>query len=538
MSPGTAAAPGTLEDDHARPTDPRRRIARIRARRAGRPIGGRGSAPARLSVRCWRCSWASRSPSRSSSASTPRCTAVKKGGPPSPDGIHDRPAASRSAAALAGTLLAGLGVAAPGPQGLRPARRRRRARGRGVAGGVGAGLRSARRWRARRSSRRSSSCGSVLSVRPHDLGPLARAASAGGWARLLWAALAVALAPPIEELVFRGAFYGGLARSWRPRDRAAVVTTAVFVALHVTELGAYWPAWIAIAALGALALRARVVTGSLCPRSRCTRPTTSASCCWRSRGRDGTARIAGARLSCVTVSRDEGPARRRRDGGPRRRRRLRFNESNEPHGAAPRRRRGRGPSAPPRPTRTARCAIELLHATAQKAGVTPVRGVWGVLMERGYAKGIATVIALADGTASMYLSTGGVGRRAARRTRRRTLAALKLCEQAADSLAETIADARLPLRPRRGAFASTCSRRTACAPPRATSSAHPRRRATTRWRPLLAAGRRRPRRPQGRRRARALHPVDRQAGGGRPTTSFTKSATSPACRTASPSSRA
>ena len=79
---------------------------------------------------------------------------------------------------------------------------------------------------------------------------------------------------------------------------------------------------------------------------------------------------------------------------------------------------------------------QLLHATAQQLGIVPVGGVWGVLMERGYAKGVATVVALADGTASMYLSTGGsvVGGKAYPPARR---AALKLCEQAADSLAET-----------------------------------------------------------------------------------------------------
>ena len=78
----------------------------------------------------------------------------------------------------------------------------------------------------------------------------------------------------------------------------------------------------------------------------------------------------------------------------------------------------------------------LLHSTAQQAGITPIRGVWGVVMERGFAKGVATVVALADGTASMYLSTGAsaVGGGAYPPAH---AAALKLCEQAADLLAET-----------------------------------------------------------------------------------------------------
>ena len=80
---------------------------------------------------------------------------------------------------------------------------------------------------------------------------------------------------------------------------------------------------------------------------------------------------------------------------------------------------------------------QLLHATAQQMGVTPVRGVWGVVMERGYAKGIATIVALEDGTASLSLSTGGsvVEGRAYPPAH---AAALKLCEQAADSLSETV----------------------------------------------------------------------------------------------------
>jgi hypothetical protein len=86
---------------------------------------------------------------------------------------------------------------------------------------------------------------------------------------------------------------------------------------------------------------------------------------------------------------------------------------------------------------------QLLHSTAQQMGVTPVRGVWGVVMERGYAKGIATIIALRDGTASLSLSTGGsvVEGRAYPPAH---AAALKLCEQAADSLSETVTTRDFP----------------------------------------------------------------------------------------------
>jgi hypothetical protein len=80
---------------------------------------------------------------------------------------------------------------------------------------------------------------------------------------------------------------------------------------------------------------------------------------------------------------------------------------------------------------------DLLHTSAAKAGLTPERGVWGVLMERGYAKGTATFVALVDGTASMYLSTGGaaVGGKAYTPAR---AAALKLVARAADAQAATV----------------------------------------------------------------------------------------------------
>jgi hypothetical protein len=79
----------------------------------------------------------------------------------------------------------------------------------------------------------------------------------------------------------------------------------------------------------------------------------------------------------------------------------------------------------------------LLHSSMQDIGITPVRGVWGVIMERGYKKGVATVVALADGTANLYTSSGSavVGGRDYPPTR---LAALKLCDQAADSLGDTV----------------------------------------------------------------------------------------------------
>src|SRR5215471_9567457 len=70
---------------------------------------------------------------------------------------------------------------------------------------------------------------------------------------------------------------------------------------------------------------------------------------------------------------------------------------------------------------------QLLHATWQEVGVPPREGVWGVLMEIGFAKGVATVVGLADGTASLYLTSGGGVLGAGARADVRQ-AAIQLCE--------------------------------------------------------------------------------------------------------------
>ena len=52
----------------------------------------------------------------------------------------------------------------------------------------------------------------------------------------------------------------------------------------------------------------------------------------------------------------------------------------------------------------------ILNLTPAELGLTPTSKsphVWGVLIETGYAVGSATLVALADGTTSLYYSTGG-----------------------------------------------------------------------------------------------------------------------------------
>lgn len=97
---------------------------------------------------------------------------------------------------------------------------------------------------------------------PDEVGPFMRAAALPGWPRVAFVVLAVLVGPPLEEFLFRGVLLDGFARSWSLRT-ASVVVTVLFVAGHVPQVGLYWPALVAIAALAVATITARLVTGSL-----------------------------------------------------------------------------------------------------------------------------------------------------------------------------------------------------------------------------------------------------------------------------------
>jgi len=53
---------------------------------------------------------------------------------------------------------------------------------------------------------------------------------------------------------------------------------------------------------------------------------------------------------------------------------------------------------------------QALHVSAAELNIVPTevhRDVWGVLVDTGYPEGVATLVALADGTTSLYFSNGG-----------------------------------------------------------------------------------------------------------------------------------
>jgi len=95
-------------------------------------------------------------------------------------------------------------------------------------------------------------------------GLLGKSILGGGWMVYGWAFLAVAVAPPVEEFVFRGVIWTGLARSWGALAAGAVVT-GLFVAMHLTEAWGNVPALVGIAGLGMATLWMRVATRSLVP---------------------------------------------------------------------------------------------------------------------------------------------------------------------------------------------------------------------------------------------------------------------------------
>jgi membrane protease YdiL (CAAX protease family) len=89
---------------------------------------------------------------------------------------------------------------------------------------------------------------------------LATSSRAAMWA---WMVTAVLLAPPIEELMFRGALLGGLART-RRLSAAALISGATFWLMHGPEF-VHWPAAVSIGLMTILVTSLRIRTRILGP---------------------------------------------------------------------------------------------------------------------------------------------------------------------------------------------------------------------------------------------------------------------------------
>jgi membrane protease YdiL (CAAX protease family) len=104
----------------------------------------------------------------------------------------------------------------------------------------------------------------VLPAGHGPTGPLANASHEGPWARLSYVVLALLVAPPVEELVFRGVLFAGLSRRLGTFKAGALVTL-LFVVPHAPETRGNLLALAVIGALGVAALQLRIRTGSLVP---------------------------------------------------------------------------------------------------------------------------------------------------------------------------------------------------------------------------------------------------------------------------------
>lgn len=98
----------------------------------------------------------------------------------------------------------------------------------------------------------------------HETGPLARMAMTPGLTQGVWVLVALVLAPPVEELLFRGVLYGGFRTSLGPAW-AAVLSTLIFWLLHITETIYFWPSMIAIALFAVAALWIRLHARAIGP---------------------------------------------------------------------------------------------------------------------------------------------------------------------------------------------------------------------------------------------------------------------------------
>lgn len=79
-----------------------------------------------------------------------------------------------------------------------------------------------------------------------------------------WALMFIGLFPIVEEVLFRGFLFTGLSQSWGP-SLAGLMTTMIFVGVHMPKVLEYWPALLAVSLIGSLTVLIRIRTGTLAP---------------------------------------------------------------------------------------------------------------------------------------------------------------------------------------------------------------------------------------------------------------------------------
>ena len=76
--------------------------------------------------------------------------------------------------------------------------------------------------------------------------------------------LAIGIAPPLEEFLFRGVLLAGLGTSWGVAP-AVFASAGLFALAHLDQIGGYWPAFVMILGLALLATVLRLRYRSLLP---------------------------------------------------------------------------------------------------------------------------------------------------------------------------------------------------------------------------------------------------------------------------------
>jgi len=109
----------------------------------------------------------------------------------------------------------------------------------------------------------------IVHIFPPDMAsiknmPSAKLFDGPGWPALVLAVLAVIIAPPVEEYVFRGGVFAALASRVSPLW-AGIITTAIFVAVHAPEKIYYPAGFIDVGLMAAAASWLRVRFGSIRP---------------------------------------------------------------------------------------------------------------------------------------------------------------------------------------------------------------------------------------------------------------------------------
>lgn len=103
---------------------------------------------------------------------------------------------------------------------------------------------------------------------PQEMGPVTRMAATPGTPRLVVTVLALAVAPPVEEVLFRGLLLRGFTRSWGAPVAGGLVT-GLFVLVHVPELAFFWPATFGVGGIALAALALRLHSGAVGPAIAC-----------------------------------------------------------------------------------------------------------------------------------------------------------------------------------------------------------------------------------------------------------------------------